>query len=129
MSGWADNATAAKKPSKPPPVYPDAATWLRDWFAPRWARSWDSGARVWCPTWHQHPEAVSRVEGLWRAWEHLTPQNDTGLSAWWRDHADPHMAALTAHDGPFQRCAKGHTDRLAPLPLEDSGVSKGAGGV
>lgn len=97
-------------------VYPDATAWLTDWLAPRYCRSWETGGRVWCPAWRDHPEALSRVEALWQAWEHLANQKGTGLSVWWRDHADWHLAALTAEDGPFKRCQTGHTDRLTPLP-------------
>jgi hypothetical protein len=46
----------------------------------------------------------------------------TGISVWFRDHADHHMAVLLDSDGPFKRCSveKGHSERqLDPLPLVD----------
>ena len=42
-----------------------------------------------------------RLEALWRAWEHLRLDPATGMSVWWRDHADHHMRVLMADDGPF----------------------------
>ncbi len=41
------------------------------------------------------------------------------MSAWWRDHFDPHFAVLTGEYGPFGRCSadRGHVD-TTPLPVE-----------
>ena len=60
--------------------------------------------RVWCPQWWRHAEAVARLEALWRAWEHLRQDAATGLSVWFRDHADHHMTILLDADGPFKGC-------------------------
>lgn len=57
--------------------------------------------RVWSAEWWRHEEAIMRLEALWRAWEHLRLDPALGMSVWWRDHADPHMAALMSPDGPF----------------------------
>jgi hypothetical protein len=35
---------------------------------------------LWCPEWYKHPEALARVEYLWRAGEHLCWEPATGLS-------------------------------------------------
>ena len=51
-----------------------------------------------------HPEAVARVAALWRAWEHLRLDPATGMSIWWRDHADHHMRVLMDPHGPFYKC-------------------------
>lgn len=59
-------------------------------------------ARRWAGDWWNYGEAVSRLESLWRAWEHLRLEPATGMSVWWRDHADHHMEALMATDGPFR---------------------------
>ena len=37
---------------------------------PTHVRNVDGRAAKWCFEWYFHPEAVSRVEALWRAWEH-----------------------------------------------------------
>lgn len=76
--------------------------------------------RTWCPQWWRHPEAIIRLEALWRAWEHLRLEPATGMSVWLRDHADHHMTVLLDPDGPFKDCRpdKGHGARLEPLPLD-----------
>ncbi|MCX4099218.1 DUF4913 domain-containing protein [Nocardia sp. alder85J] len=74
----------------------------------------------WCPQWHDHPEAASRLGAMWRAWEHARLGKTSELSSWWRDHADHHMAVLMSPDGPFKNCSigKGKHAVLDPLPLE-----------
>lgn len=42
-----------------------------------------------------------RLEALWRSWEHLRKDPATGMSVWWRDHADHHTAAPLDPDGVF----------------------------
>lgn len=76
--------------------------------------------RAWCPQWWRHPEAVVRLEAMWRALEALRQDEATGISLWLRDHADVHMGQLMAPGGPFTRCtAGGHaTDPLDPLPVD-----------
>lgn len=76
------------------------------------------GGHTWCPEWWRHGEAISRLEALWRAWEDLRRDGKTGMSSWWRDHADHHMQILLSTDGPFKGCSvdKGHNPRLEPLP-------------
>lgn len=69
----------------------------------------------WCPHWYEHPEAVARLEGLWKAFEHLRHDPHLGASTWWRDHADPTMTALTDPTGPFSACSP--TSHAPPPPL------------
>ncbi|KAB1931893.1 DUF4913 domain-containing protein [Micromonospora sp. ALFpr18c] len=73
----------------------------------------------WCPRWWAHPEAISRLYALWRAWETLRVSDpQTGMSIWWRDHLDPHLAALAAEYGPFNRCNPTKHTEPRPLPTE-----------
>jgi len=116
VSWGSDDAPPAK-----PPAYPDLDTFVRDWLAPTYRRNLETGGRAWCASWQEHPEAVSRLTGLWRAYEHLHEQKGTALSVFWRDHADPCMDRLLDEQGPFSKCPRGHTDRLAPLPLALTG--------
>jgi len=58
-------------------------------------------AAHWSARWWESAEAISRLESLWRAWEHLRLDPATGMSSWWRDHADHHMAVLLGPNGPF----------------------------
>ncbi|MGE3194624.1 MAG: DUF4913 domain-containing protein [Microbacteriaceae bacterium] len=60
-----------------------------------------TGAYRWAADWWRYPEAISRLDSLWRAWEALRLDGTFGMSVWWRDHADHHMRMLMAPDGPF----------------------------
>lgn len=78
----------------------------------------DGRSRVWAAEWWRYDEAVIRLEALWRAWEHLRRDPSTGMSVWWRDHADHHMPILLDPDGPFAG-AEGEANsckRGEPLP-------------
>ncbi|MBA3807277.1 MAG: DUF4913 domain-containing protein [Solirubrobacterales bacterium] len=104
--------------SAPALYYPDVETFMRELLAPTYRRSLSANSLTWCPEWWRHAEAIARLEALWRAWEHLRLDPATGMSVWYRDHADHHMAVLLNADGPFKGCSpeKGHAqDRLAPL--------------
>ena len=70
---------------------------------------------AWCPQWWKHAEGIYRLEALWRAWEYLRQEPNTGASVWLRDHCDPHMAVLLSSDGPFKGCtpSDGHVDGRA----------------
>lgn len=97
--------------------YLTLAEWVDEWLFPVYRRSVLGHDRVWCPQWWRHAEAVARLESLWRAWEHLRQDAATGLSVWFRDHADHHMTILLDADGPFKGCDDHHSDRpLDPLP-------------
>lgn len=86
---------------------------------PTYRRDVGGHSSAWCPEWWRHPEAVARLEALWRAWEHLRLDPATGSSVWFRDHADHHMGVLLSGDGPFKGCSpeKGHGERQKPLPI------------
>jgi hypothetical protein len=89
--------------------------WVHEWLFPVYRRSVLGHERVWCPQWWRHAEAVARLESLWRAWEHLRQDAATGLSVWFRDHADHHMTILLDADGPFKGCDGHHSDH----PVEE----------
>jgi hypothetical protein len=98
--------------------YPSMPAWVAGYLADVIRRP-ERPNRVWCPQWWQHDEAIDRLEALWRAWEHLRLDGTTGMSIWWRDHADHHLDKLCDSDGPFSRCRKGHVGEHDPLPVED----------
>ena len=86
---------------------------------PAAARQINGRNRCWAGRWWQHDEAVVRLEALWRAWEHLRQDPATGISVWFRDHADHHMSYLMDPDGPFSTATEGaeNTNRRGePLP-------------
>lgn len=133
---WADDPLPAPEPEReapaartepaeehehtlaaPEPYFANCYQWFQDWLVPTWTRPLNPSTATWCPQWWCHPEAVARIESLWRAWEQLRLDAGTGMSVWWRDHADHHLPTLLATDGPFKGCGpeKRHTTR--PLPL------------
>ena len=83
------------------------------WLLQVYRRSTRGQARVFCPQWWKHPEAVARMDALWRAFEQLRQDPGTGMSVFWRDHADHHMTVLLDADGPFKGCEDGP---LRPTP-------------
>ncbi len=104
-----DRSSAAAE-EVPEPCFASMLDWFETWLRPMYRRSTHGDQREWCAEWWQHEEAVSRLDALWRAWEALRLDPGTGLSVWWRDHADHHMAALLDPDGPFKQCGDGHRD-------------------
>jgi hypothetical protein len=102
--------------------YPNVAEFVSGKLATSYRRQLNvQGGVTWCPQWWKHAEAISRLEALWRAWEFLRLDGTTGMSIWWRDHADHHMSVLLSTDGPFKGCTPddGHRAKLAPLPCEE----------
>ncbi len=98
-------------------VYPDPITFFTDLLAPSYVREVNNGSEfLWCPEWYKHPEALTRMECIWRAWEHLRLEPALGLSTWWLHHADPHMSILMSPNGPFKKC--GYDGHKARTPEE-----------
>ncbi|WP_432246217.1 DUF4913 domain-containing protein (plasmid) [Arthrobacter sp. G.S.26] len=77
---------------------------------PTYVRDVDGRAAKWCIEWYFHPDAVSRVEALWRAWEHLRLDGATGISVWFKDHADHHITPSSTHAGPFTNATCKNTE-------------------
>jgi hypothetical protein len=102
-----------------PELYFSSLDLFMDWFVQIYRRATQGHNRVWCPEWWRHPEAIARLEALWRAFEHLRLDPALGMSVWWRDHVDPHLGVLTDPDGPLKGCSveKGHAAR----PVEPMG--------
>jgi hypothetical protein len=78
--------------------------------------------RTWCKQWWKHPEVTARLDALWRSWEALRLEPGTGMSVWWRDHADHHIPRILDVDGPFKGCTtEGHQAHgvLGPLPWDN----------
>jgi hypothetical protein len=99
--------------------YPHVASFVADRLAHLYTRRLGQSS-IWCPEWFRHAEALSRLDAIWRAWEHLRLDPATGMSVWWRDHADPHMMVLLSPDGPFAGCRGQHTEYPIPsLPVAE----------
>ena len=96
-------ASENRAEAEPPGLfYGSVDEFVRDHL--RWVyrrRVGDRSQWRWAAEWWRYDEAVQRLEALWRSWEHLRQDPALGMSIWWRDHADPHMAALLDRAGPF----------------------------
>lgn len=102
------------KPAPPAPLFPTLDAWVAGWFTPTFGRR--LGAARWCATWWRHPEAVVRLEALWRTWEVLRLDPAFGMATWLREHLDPQRGVLFGDDGPFQAC-DGDAAHHPPPPL------------
>ena len=109
---------AGETEQEPPPetFYSNPIDFFAELLGPSYVREVNGGSEfVWCPQWYKHVEALTRVEALWRAWEHLRLEGALGISTWWINHADPHMSILMAPNGPFKKCIyDGHKERNTP---------------
>ena len=115
------DAQAAGEPAEPSAVcYYRSLGEFAGWLLQVYRRSTRGQARVFCPQWWKHPEAVARMDALWRAFEQLRQDPGTGMSVFWRDHADHHMTVLLDADGPFKGCEDGHsTHPLEPIHQDE----------
>lgn len=85
------------------PVYDSLDAWVENYFCIVFARTVGGEIR-WCAHWRDHPEAVTRLEALWRCWEALRLDPNLGLSTWLTSFADPQLAQLLSRLGPFAQC-------------------------
>jgi len=97
----ADGAPALTEDPPPPLYYGSVDEFVREYLRHVYKRRIDGRHRCWAAEWWRYDEAVIRLEALWRSWEHLRQDAATGMSVWWRDHADHHMPALFDPEGPF----------------------------
>jgi hypothetical protein len=77
--------------------------WGHDYFLPNFKRPIGGEIR-WCNEWQQHAEAITRLEALWRSWEHLRLDAALGMATWLTNHLDPQLAALHSRSGTFAQC-------------------------
>ena len=119
---WGDgDEEVADSTTEPTTAFPDFQTWVGEWLTAIIQRPFKSGS-TWCPEWWEHPEAVARLDALWRAWEAARIEGGSGMSYWWTMHFDSHFAVLSDDTrGPFAACkdqvheADAHK-QLATLP-------------
>lgn len=130
MSDWGDDdyqdgieaqPIAVDEPPTPVPslYYGSVDEFVREYLRNVYRRRIDGRHRCWAGRWREYDEAVIRLEALWRSWEHLRQDAATGMSVWWRDHADHHMAVLMDPDGPFGLATEGEENTCKkgePLP-------------
>lgn len=97
------------------PVFASVQDWVSGFFIAVFTRA-IGGEHRWCSRWWAHDEAHIRLEALWRAWEHLRLDPQTGMAVWLRDHLDHQLPRLTAPTGPFARCTPDRHEAYRPLP-------------
>lgn len=105
--------------TEPSLYYGSVDEFVREYLRNVYRRRIDGRHRCWAAEWWRYDEAVIRLEALWRSWERLRQDPATGMSVWWRDHADHHMAVLMDPDGPFALATEGEENtckRGDPLP-------------
>ena len=98
-------------------MYPNLEAWVSGWFVRTFAR-YPGPDRRWCAKWWHHPEAIHRLEDLWRSWEALRLRDDLGMSTWLREHLDPQRDRLMAEGGPFHSCDKDNHELPPDLPVK-----------
>ena len=103
---------------EPRQVFASVEQFVTGYLLPLYRRAVSGNDTTWCAEWWRHPEAIVRLEALWRAWEYLRLDPATGMSVWLRDHCDFHMRVLLSADGPFKGCTPdAHAARpVRPLP-------------
>ncbi|WP_125264869.1 DUF4913 domain-containing protein [Streptomyces alboflavus] len=113
-----------KEKAEPPPLaFQTVEQFVIEYLAPTIRRNLRGTSLTWCPEWWRHPEALSRLTALWRAWEHLRQDPALGISTWWLHHCDPHLRALMDTDtGPLSACSTdGHSAfGHEPLPVRSA---------
>jgi len=70
--------------------------------------------RRWAADWWRYPEAVSRLDALWRSWESAR-HDPTAMSSWWRVDVDHHIPVLMSSEGPFAN-SEDRNEPGQPLP-------------
>lgn len=113
-------AGQAAKTEPPALFYGSVDEFVRELVVPIFSRNVNREGRAelrWAARWWEYPEAIVRLEAMWRSWEHLRLDPATGVSAWLRDHADHHLGVLMSPTGPFAR-SEDQARPGEPLPYE-----------
>jgi hypothetical protein len=110
-SGW-------RAPEQPAgtftPRFADLEAWVNGFFVLTFGRG---GGQHWCAVWWDHPEAMFRLDLLWRTWEIAALDPLHGVANWTRDHLDPNLNVLFSATGPFAACTSDHHSRSPVLPV------------
>ena len=92
------------------PAYETLDSWVEEYFTVVFSRPIGGEIR-WCPQWREHPEAVTRLEALWRSWETLRLEPNLGMASWLTGCLDPQQPIFLGRSGPFAQCS---VDRHLP---------------
>jgi hypothetical protein len=102
---------AEPEPVEPTLYFGSVDEFVGEYLVNAYRRRVDGQRTMWAADWWKYDEAVIRLEALWRSWEELRQDPATGMSVWWRDHADHHMSVLLSADGPFAPAGEGGPER------------------
>lgn len=97
------------------PRFPDLESWVHEFFVLTFGRH--SENLRWCAQWWDHPEAVFRLDALWRTWEAASLDPVRGVADWIQNRLDPNLVELFSVDGPFALCADGQHVPTPVLPV------------
>lgn len=92
--------------------------WVSGYLVPTWVYE-ASTDKPWCLQWQKHPDAVSILHAVYRAYQELIDTEQAGLaspSTWIHHHLLPTLAELRKPDGPFSRCVRGPRQIEHELP-------------
>lgn len=94
--------------------------WVNEHITPlvrRVTATGEGGGVRWCRQWWLHHDAIERFTALYLVFDELSKEDSISwLSAYLRDHLDPHLAVLTSPYGPLYACSpQRHTDTASPL--------------
>lgn len=90
-------------------VITNVGTWAQRKL-PRSATSTANGAICWCSQWYEHPEAVTVLWSLRRAWLEAVVQPGAAMAVYFRDFFYPLLNTLTNPAGPFYACTPDNHD-------------------
>ncbi|WP_416447277.1 DUF4913 domain-containing protein [Leucobacter sp. HNU] len=112
----------AEKEEAPQPelVFANAIAWFDGWCRHVYRRKLPGRGTSpnWREDWWRDPEARTRIDSIWRAWEKLRLDPATGMSVWFKDHGDYHMGVLMGEGGPFATEDSPKSKLGTPLPHE-----------
>jgi hypothetical protein len=97
------------------PRFADLESWVHEFFVLIFGRHTEQ--RRWCAQWWAHPEAVLRLDALWRTWEVTSLDPVHGVADWIRNYLDPNLAELLSASGPFALCTEGQHVPTPVLPV------------
>lgn len=100
------------------PRYKSVIEFVDGFIRPMWATTRnDQDTANWSKQWYLHPEAVARLNALWRIYEIQRGRDpENFLEEFLRVHADYHMRFLMAEESVFSRCSSTDTPSV-PLPV------------
>ncbi|MFY0408701.1 DUF4913 domain-containing protein [Solicola sp. PLA-1-18] len=128
-----DNPTDVTTPQARPQAptqnhFPDVTAFVEVYLSQVYARHHHATTPFkWCPWWHRHPEAYSRLTALWQAFEALRLDPGVGGATWWTTYADPIMTELTSPTGPFHACSTEKHTASKALPTVAANTKTPAG--